>query len=217
MTNIVSQLSENLRVLAVLHGQSLNELALKTGVPQSTLHNISVGISLSPHAKTLRSLSNFFNISINQLMGKEKLPLLITEAVRINLGVHAISILSWDEAKIWPNIPGRMEKSYQQIMIDQRFNPESFVLLSHEAPCDVSSFPEKTELVLDPARKPADRDFALIISQETNVLSFSQLLAEKGGLYIKETLPNDDIRLKKLNLNQDRIIAILIESRSFYH
>ncbi|HED33718.1 MAG TPA: XRE family transcriptional regulator [Gammaproteobacteria bacterium] len=53
----------------VVHGNQ-NELARQTGIPQTTIRNILLGITTRPQSNTVKALTKYYNISQHQLMGE---------------------------------------------------------------------------------------------------------------------------------------------------
>ena len=53
---------------------TVSELARRTQIGQPVIHRLISGVTLDPKVSTLSALANYFNISINQLIGDEPLP-----------------------------------------------------------------------------------------------------------------------------------------------
>src|SRR3990167_5290128 len=72
--NITEQSTEhdlliiNLRSLMKNVGLNEAELSRRTDIPQATLHKILAGKTEDPRASTLKTLSDFFGISIDELL-----------------------------------------------------------------------------------------------------------------------------------------------------
>ncbi len=64
-------------LLSLMHradGISENELARRTGVPQSTINRILSGVSRDPKTGTLQPLADYFGVTVAQLRGEASLP-----------------------------------------------------------------------------------------------------------------------------------------------
>lgn len=68
MSNTI--LSQNIKKFRKKIGWSMDQLSKKADIPFSSLNNIEMGRTKSPSIETLVKLANAFNISLDQLVGR---------------------------------------------------------------------------------------------------------------------------------------------------
>src|SRR3990167_9047265 len=81
----------NLRELMKKSGLNEAKLSRATNIPQATVHKILAGKTEDPRASTLKTLSDFFGVSIDELLSGDPVPKSPTVAVQY------IPIISWEE------------------------------------------------------------------------------------------------------------------------
>ncbi|MCW5589861.1 MAG: helix-turn-helix domain-containing protein [Legionellales bacterium] len=89
-------LSENLKKLLRVHQLSERELSRKTGLKQAVINRLVKGENQNPTLATLKPITEFFNISLSQLIGEEALHFSLSQqhAEKIE---NKIPLLRWDE------------------------------------------------------------------------------------------------------------------------
>ena len=65
--------SNSLRMLIKYHSITFRELSKAIGITHPHLVRLSNGKSCCPSLETLKKLSDFFNVSISQLLGEQKI------------------------------------------------------------------------------------------------------------------------------------------------
>ncbi len=81
---------QNLKYLLESTKISIQDLSKITKVPISTLYSIINGISNDPKLSTLYALSEFFDITLSQLIGE----------ISINWNEHNVPIIEWDNIDV---------------------------------------------------------------------------------------------------------------------
>lgn len=96
-------IKDTLRGLMNEHGISENELARRTSVKQPTIHRILSGTTEDPRASSLVSISRYFDVSIEYLLGIEDKREGYTASVPAEgkpvKPIRYAPVLEWDEAK----------------------------------------------------------------------------------------------------------------------
>lgn len=208
-----STLSSNLQQLMRIHGNlSVSELARLTTVPQPTIHHVLFGSTKRPRKHALEALSNFFSVTIAQLVGDDELPQIIPETIKEDLQLRTVPIIAWDSLKTWPQGQQKHEK---EILLDRIVSPHAFALIVKD-PTIEPIFPQNTLLIFDVKENPQDRDFVVARLNGDDTIMFNRLFVENNMHYLKQTLENGDVKLIKLNMNFDEILGILIEARIQY-
>ncbi|KTD32704.1 LexA family protein [Legionella israelensis] len=210
-----STLSHNLQQLMRIHGNlSVSELARLTNIPQPTVHHLLSGATKNPRKKALEALSNFFSVSIEQLIGEVQLPKVIPENIKEDLQLRTIPIIEWEILRHWPQIKTSYHPT-REIFLDKILAPDSFALVIQDASME-PLFPSNALLIFDIEKKPQDRDFVIVYINKSDSVLFNRLFTENNVLYLKQNLENGDVKLTKLDENTDRIIGTLIEARIQY-
>lgn len=62
-----------LKKLLAQHGLTANALANKLNVPTPTIHRLVTGDVKDPRISTLIIIANYFSVTIEQLLGREKM------------------------------------------------------------------------------------------------------------------------------------------------
>ncbi|NSL19602.1 helix-turn-helix domain-containing protein [Tatlockia micdadei] len=211
----ISTLSSNLKQLMRTHGNlSVSELARLTNIPQPTIHHMLYGSTKNPRKKTLEALSNYFSVSIEQLIGEEELPQVIPENIKEDLQLRTIPIIEWDTLKHWPNDKDKIKYS-KEILLEKRIAPDSFAVIVKNSSME-PLFPLNTLLIFDVGKVPQDRDFVIAYIEENNNILFNRLFTENNELYLKQNLEDGNFKLIKLRKTIDKIIGVLIEARIQY-
>lgn len=208
-------LSNNLQHLIRVHGNiSISELARLTDIPQPTIHHILTGATKNPRKKALDSLSYFFSVTIEQLIGKEQLPTIIPDVVQEDLQISAIPIIEWDMLKDWPLICSQ-HKSEQKILMGKKLAKNSFALIMQDSSME-PIFQKNTLLIFDSEKDPQDRDFVIAHMERGDIVLFNRLFVENSDSFLKQGLEDGNFKLTKLDKIHDRILGTLIEARIQY-
>lgn len=206
-------LSNNLQQLMRIHGNiSISELARLTDIPQPTIHHILTGSTKNPRKRALEALSEYFSVSIQQLLGQEQLPTVIPDAVKEDLHISTIPIVEWEMLQEWPST---MAQASRQILLDRKIAKNSFALVSKNIDLE-PAIPQNALLIFEADKSPKDRDFVVVHLGRENLILLNSLFIENGQHYVKQNQEDGNVRLIKLDTAQDRILGTLIEARIVY-
>src|SRR3990167_1003734 len=87
-------LIHNLRALMKKAGINEAELSRRTNIHQATVHKILAGKTEDPRASTLKTLSDFFGISIDELLSGNPIA---TSEKSAATSAQSIPVISWKE------------------------------------------------------------------------------------------------------------------------
>ena len=206
-------LSETLHHLMRLHENlSISDLAKQTGIPQPTLHHILSGATKNPRKKSLEILAQFFSVAVNQLLGEEPLPTILPELVKENLKISMLPIMDIAMLQAWPHLS---ENSLPQIIIQQRVGKDSFALRYTES-LGESYFPPESLLIFNSESPLAHKNFVLVRKEREKKITVQRLFEEEGQFYLKESRPNGNFELIRLDDKIDTVLGTLIEVRVSY-
>ena len=205
-------LSTNLKQLMRIHENlSVSDLARETAIPQPTLHHILSGATQKPRKQLLETLANFFSVSTEQLLTKDKLPNIIPKKVKENLKINTIPIIQWETLKNWPT----ETNGHKEILLDKKASKNSFALIIENNLLE-PTFPQGSLLIFDFTNAPNDRDFIIVHMVENDSILFNRFFIDNSECYIKQDLHDGNATLIKIDLKKDKIIGKLIEVRIQY-
>src|SRR3989344_5576291 len=100
LSNIHPQSTEHdlliVNLRALMRKTNLNEAKLSraTNIPQATVHKILAGKTGDPRASTLKTLSDFFGVSIDELLSGDPVP---ENPKSSAVAAQSIPVISWKE------------------------------------------------------------------------------------------------------------------------
>lgn len=180
-----AELSKILRMLMAEHGNlSEAQLARDTNLPQPTIHRILNGETQDPRISTITPLAEYFNVSINQLLGLEPLSANLSKSSR----VVSIPIISWADvvkgAKYYERLTPENWKSWANV---ESKHAGCYALKSK--PSMSPRFPIHSVLIIDKQTKVFDGDFIVISSQEMQEATLRQYVSDGAQKYLKPITP----------------------------
>lgn len=190
------------------------QLARETGVPASTISRMRINPSANPTASTLRPISKFFAISINQLLGDEPLP-----KDRLP-GTHnptyftssRMPIIEWDWIMNWleNHCENTKEKLKIWISTEKEVSPNAFALI---IPTDSFglAFRKGSTIIIDPSQSPRDGDLILLKNKNDKNILLKQFLMDGNETYIRSV--NPEIKSTIPITENHKLIGIIIETR----
>lgn len=193
------------------------ELARETNVPQPTLHRILSGKSPNPHKSTVEPIADFFNISVEQLSGKQGLPLTLSD--------QNASLVKSESAKqapliTWKNIPSYIKdpegcKINEIIYCSPTLGGNVFALNMIDTSME-PYFPQGAVLIFDCDKPSKDRTHVLVHIADSDTYLFRQLLVDGEHSYLKPLNPDLTTFQMRLLGGHDKILASLVEFRHCY-
>ncbi len=206
-------LSDNLQQLMRIHGNiSISELARLTNIPQPTIHHILRGSTKNPRKNALDALSEYFSVSIAQLLGQEPLPVTIPDVVKKDFQISTVPVVEWKTLENWPI---NKATGIRDILLDQKIAKDSFAVIANDLALE-PMFSQNTLLIFDAGKIPKDRDFVVAHLGKENKVLFNSLFIENNQQYVKQNLSDGNVKLIKLDQEYDRILGTLIEARILY-
>ncbi len=201
-----------LKALMNSRGLSESELARQTGIGQPVVHRMISGETGNPKIETLRPIAHYFSVTINQLIGDEPLPkdrLLGNVSNKIRAW-NQVPHLSYEEAAAWPNLA--KDSIEKRVATDIDVSDNAFALTIKDSTM-MPRFPEGTVIIVDPAYKPADRDFAVVHIEGHKQATFKQILIDGETTYLKPLNPDFSVQLLDKN---HRFLGVMVQARIDY-
>jgi SOS-response transcriptional repressor LexA len=211
------RLSEMLNQLMIECAIDGVQLSKNTGVPVTTINRLRKGDPTNnPTLTTLVPLSEFFTITVSQLIGDEPL-----SAKRIE-GEHnpnmiawkSIPHLAWEQVELWLENKANFESKINKWTATDIDVSDKTFAITMEGDSMYPRFPEGTLFIIEPEQPVNNRDFVVILPKDHSKPLFKQILIDGSDYYIK-SLSKDFKEIKKISLNEDhKIIGVMIQART---
>jgi SOS-response transcriptional repressor LexA len=212
-----SPISRILKALMFKKNINASGLARNLDLPQQTLQRIVSGISPNPHKKTLGPIADFFQISVEQLKGKQPLP---PELVKNDLqsssshSLRQLPILPWKEIDTYLDEETEFE-SLEHIAIEASLPENTFVTRLDDSSME-PYFPKSSILIFSAEDSAKDSDFVLVKLAISNNHIFRQLITDGEHRYLKPLNPDLTSSQIRLLNKEDEILGIMLEFRYKY-
>ena len=198
-------------ILGVLMGD-MSEAALASAinVPKATIHRVLSGSTPDPRAGTLLPIAQYFNISIEQLMGVAELPgdfPLQTQKAFESIQVPFIPI---EELMVWINKGYNPTKFYEVTSFSHKSIDQSCFVTQITTDEMAPMFPNKTYLISKKMVSIDNDNIVLAIDLKENVVLIRKYVELKGEKYLIPANPSYDI----INFDQKiKLVGVVIEGR----
>ncbi len=174
----LKKLAKNLRALLDEQNLSESDVAQAINIPVMTVRRIVSGETADPRISTLTLLANYFNVSIDSLMGDNETRSISLMSKNVP---QFIPILDWKTAsniKSVKDIDLKSWKDWHPITLGDQysFSDEAFALESR--PSMQPRFPLGTLFIIEPNETPTDADIVLVKINKENTLSLRELIID---------------------------------------
>lgn len=192
------------------------DLARELDIPQPTIHRLVTGKSTRPYKSSLEPIANYFDISVDQLIGDE--PLLakwqpqtpaLSQPLQ-DIRIKTVPIILWNGAT---DLAIACKNAKKHIAITGNISDECFAVFMNDHSME-PLFPKSTILIFDPKKKHTDRSFVLVKLETKDAPIFRQLLVDVDQSYLKPLNPDNNIYKMRLLSPKDEVIGVLFESRN---
>lgn len=211
MSAAVLEIGNILNHLLSKAGISEAELGRVIGIPRATINRIASGRTPDPRASTLGAIAEYFNVTVDQLLGKQ--PLFSHAESSALTGTYiSIPIIEWDNSSNWEHMIHNVkpDNHFDWILTDPNIEVGKFALRM-KGDSMWPQFQENTILIVDPTREQKNRDFVIAYIKKSDEVLFRQLVIEGKYKFIKAV--NDIFPTIELQGN-DKIIGIVIQTRN---
>ena len=176
--NKKKSISNNLAALLKQQNLSGGQLAQVLGIPMMTVRRLLSGETEDPRISTLKIIADYFNISIDFLIGDDPRNLLISSK---KIKSYLIPKVGWDSLTRIKNIDEFYSSDWhdwQSISLSDNdaVSRNSFALESR--PSMYPRFPKGTIFIIDPTLAPTDGDIVLIKIKENNEYTLRELIVD---------------------------------------
>ncbi|HHF7375594.1 helix-turn-helix domain-containing protein [Legionella bozemanae] len=202
ISNVLSRLLKS-------HNMSESEFSRQSNIPRITISRLINRRTPDPRSSTLEAIAKFFNISLDQLLGKKPLNL-HSDTKKID-DISYIPILEWQDSSNWIDKYNNYLSSGRVVFVSGK--KDSLFALKTSGDAMWPNFPENTILIIDPIKEVKNKSFVLAYIEKEKEILFRQIFIE--GSYkilraINSIFPPIQIE------NNDQIIGVIIETRHCY-
>ena len=211
-------LGKTLKILLFNRDMKPADLSREINIPQATIHRLITGKSTRPYKSSLQPIADFFEITVEQLLGEEALPQdtdhnLSNNNTLSNSKIQLIPLMEWENIDQYnsktsnpnnesvPFVGNRIENAFATILQDSSMEPQ---------------FSKGNTLIFDQDKPPSDRSYVLAKLTSNNVFVFRQLLIDADHQFLKPLNPDLSIFKMRLLEENDLLIATLVEARQTY-
>ncbi|HLB43182.1 MAG TPA: XRE family transcriptional regulator [Gammaproteobacteria bacterium] len=186
------------------------ELARKVNIPRATINRLVSGRTPDPRASTLNAIAEYFNVSVDQLLGKQPLFLDNKESI-ITISHLSIPIITWEETKNWEGIINKLkpDNHFDWVMVDPAIERGKFAIRV-DGESMWPQFQTNTILIMVPEKEAKNRDFVIAYIKKSDEVVFRQLIVEGKYKFLKAI--NTIFPTIQLE-DTDKIIGIVIQTR----
>lgn len=185
------------------------ELARKINVPRATINRLVSGRTPDPRASTLNAIASYFNISVDQLIGKK--PLLDSKQSIIETSHLSIPIIELEEAVNWERIISELNttKKFDWIMVDSYSAYQGKFAIRVQGDSMWPQFQTDTILIISTDKPVKNRDFVIAYINKTKDVVFRQIITDGSYKFLKAI----NIIFPTINFeNGDKIVGSVIQT-----
>jgi SOS-response transcriptional repressor LexA len=209
------KLSSILKTLLFQKNMKPIDLARELDLPQPTIHRLVTGKSTRPYKSSLEPIADYFNISVDQLIGEE--PLLadwqpeVTKAQELQTFIiKPVPLIPWAGLS---QLNQSSQQAKKKLVITGSISDACFAVMMNDHSME-PLFTKGSFLIFDPNKKTLDRSYVLVKLAHKDQFIVRQLLVDVDERYLKPLNPDSGIYKMRCLETDDTIIAVLFESRT---
>lgn len=170
-----SIIADNLRVLLKMKKTTESKVAQDLNIPVMTIRRLLSGETMDPRVFTLKTLADYFNVSIDNLLDQNEVG---TYKLSSQVKPLFIPIFDWNNAINFDQINLQTWESWIPVTIGNKENisPKAFALESR--PSMYPRFQQGTIFIIDPELAPVDGDLVLINILDDQELTLRELFID---------------------------------------
>ena len=189
------------RILYLMEKHKINAAILSrdTGIPNATLNRLLHGVMDDPKLSILKSIANYFSISIDELLNDKSKNALFSKE---NTNFAELPIISWKNSIKYKDIIPELNKENwaQWILTEKTFSSNSYALVTKRYM--EPQFPTGALLIIDPNAEIMNYDLVLVHYEGTSEPIIEEIIFE-GSNILYRNINGEEI---KSNLNEKKII-----------
>ncbi|MFN7096476.1 MAG: helix-turn-helix domain-containing protein [Gammaproteobacteria bacterium] len=172
-------------IIALMKAKHLNETQLAKGcnLHQPTIHRLLSGETTDPRLSTLLQIADYFDISLNELIGKKA-------SSEKGTSIKRIPIISWKEAIHGNDFVSALNlnnwKNWSATEIDLSEHAYALYSKSSMEP----RFPKNSLLLIEPNLSVTDGDLVIIKFQEADEVGIREIITDGPKKELKTLMGN---------------------------
>lgn len=213
--SVAVQIGKTMRHLMSLSNLSEADLCRGVNLPQTTINRLLSNQTNDPRISTLSAVANFFDITIEQLIGTEQL---VNNEEKQNIRGSFLPILDWNSIKQW--IDSEEREKYNRyhkewIRTESELSKGSFATL---APSSTNDFFGRKSLLLlnllsETDRKSLPDGTIALIAAENESLTLRQIIIDGSSILLKQLFSPHNV--SKITQNE-KIYGAVVEARQYF-
>lgn len=214
------RLNEVLTRLMKEANMNASKLSRNTGLAITTVKRLCSD-DCNPTLKSLEPIANYFDISINQLLGAEPLPQDKGQGMNIPnvMSWGLVPVITMDESVRWPQNKEEIQQRFnlEYVAVDAEPNETLFAMRLQGNSME-PRFSADTILVLDPQMKPHDGSVGLILHKGKSTPQYKEILMDGPDMYIRSINPElPGSKLEPYNEEQFQLLGVLRHIRKDFN
>jgi len=197
-------LAYNINLLIKLRKLSITQTANDLNLPIMTVRRLISGETANPHLSTLKTIAEYFDISIDQLVSSQN----ILQAEDWHTKSRLVPILSWQEVRSVTTIQDlnlKDWKNWQSVPADKEKDMNNAFALKTR-PSFFAQFPSGTVFIIDPDSKVCDGDIVLVKITENNDVTLRKVYIDPPETILHSLIP--DLSPITYDSNKHKIIGV---------
>lgn len=192
-------------------GLTKDDLAKETGVPTSTISYIVDGSTYNPRIATLLAISNYLEVSLDELVDSKQIKNISNEGQKPELkngGKNDVPLLDWKNVKYWLKHKNNFnnEDHIEWITPQQKTSKDSFALkIPHQTQ---GIFPKNSIIIVDPQSEGIPNNYVLSSMRE-GTPTIRKVFKENGKVYLSAVGLN--LTAEEVN-EENQILGEIIEN-----
>lgn len=213
--SVALQISKTMRQMMAVANLTEADLCRGVNLPQTTINRLLSNQTNDPRISTLLAVANFFDITVEQLIGAEQL---VRSCDKQNVRGSLLPVLDWTTINHWIAAENRDKYNHTHkawIKTESNLSNGSFATL---APASSVDFFCKNSLLLIElvdelsTKSLADGKIALISEQDES-LTLRQIIIDGSAILLKQLFsPNNVSKMT----TAEKIHGIVVEARQYF-
>ena len=194
----------------LMEGMSESALARAVNLPKATIHRVLSGDTPDPRAGTLLPIAQYFNITIEQLMGVTALPKDFPLQSANSLDVVEMPLIPLDSVKQWLNNQYNPENFFKISSFSEKILDENCFITQIISDEMAPLFPRKTYLIVKKQRVPKKDEIVVVFHNNKSSILIRKFTDLKGEQYLIPS--NSSYEIIDYDNNVE-LIGVVIEGR----